>query len=106
MTITEKMVSELTLDQAFGEASNDGFVDQIKEYTSGVTEPHQPEDDVRLFILAGKNRLTEIQKNFVHACGRGTKIHVSAGTSHIEDHGTLKMIGGRRHSPSSVQADP
>ncbi len=105
MTITANLVSEMTLDQALAEANSDGFIAEIKEYTDGVTEPHQHDYDVRLFILEGEIRLTDVHKNFVHACGPGTKVHVSAGTAHSEDHGTLKMIVGRRHSRSSVQAD-
>ncbi len=106
MTITAGIAPELTIDKAIAEAKSEGFVGEIKEYTGGHTEPHQHDYDVRLFVLEGEIRLTDVHKNFGHKCGPGTKIHVIAGAAHIEDHGTLKMIVGRRHSRSSVQADP
>ena len=106
MTITANLVPEMTLDQALAEANSEGFVGEIKEYTGGHTEPHQHDYDVCLFVLEGEIRLTDVQDNVVYACGSGTKAYVSAGTAHTEDHGTLKMIVGRRRSRSSVQADP
>jgi len=41
MTITENMVSELTLNQALAEANSDGLFGRIKEYINGGTEPHR-----------------------------------------------------------------
>ena len=98
MIITAAMAPELTIDQALAEANSEGFVGEIKEYTSGHTEPHQHDYDVRLFVLEGEIRLTDVQDNVVYACGPGTEAYVSAGTAHTEDHDTLKMIVARRHS--------
>ena len=102
MTITANLVLEMTLDQALAEANSEGFVGEIKEYTGGHTEPHQHDYDVRLFVLEGEIRLTNVQDNVVYACGPGTQAYVSAGTAHTEDHDTLKMIVARRHSRSSI----
>ncbi len=96
----------MTLDQALAEANSDGFVGEIKEYTSGHTEPHQHDYDVRLFVLEGEIRLTDVQDNVVYPCSSGTKAYVSAGTVHTEDHETLKMIVARRHSRATISPDP
>ena len=106
MIITAALAPELTIDQALAEANSEGFVGEIKEYTGGHTEPHRHDYDVRLFVLEGEIRLTDVQDNVVHACGSGTKAYVSAGTVHTEDHDTLKMIVARRHSRATISADP
>ena len=106
MIITAAMAPELTIDQALAEANSEGFVGEIKEYTGGHTEPHQHDYDVRLFVLEGEIRLTDVQNNVVYECGYGTKAYVSAGIMHTEDHDTLKMIVARRHSRATISADP
>ena len=84
------------------EANFEDFVGEIKDYTGGHTEPHQHDYDVRLFVLEGEIKLTDVQDSVVHECGPGTKAYVGAGTAHTEDHGTLKMIAARRHSRSGI----
>ena len=98
MTITANLAPELTIDQALAEANSDGFVGEIKEYTGGHTEPHQHDYDVRLFVLEGEIRITDVHKNLAYACVPGTKVYVTAGTAHTEDHGILKMIVARASS--------
>jgi hypothetical protein len=102
MTITTIFVPELSLDQALAEANCDGFTGEIKEYTRGHTEPHAHDYDVRLFVLEGEIRLTDVQADVVHACGPGTQAYVVAGASHTEDYDMLKMIVARRHPRSDT----
>lgn len=106
MTITASLVPEFTVDEALAEANRDGFAGEIREYAAGRTEPHQHDYDVRLFVLEGEIRLKDVDEKRVHTCGPGTRVQVSAGTAHTEDHGALTMIVSRRHAQSSVQAHP
>lgn len=102
MIMTAALAPELTIDQLLAEANSEDFVGEIKEYSGGHTEPHQHDYDVRLFVLEGEIRLTDVQDDVVHACGPGTKAYVGAGTTHTEVYGALKMIVARRHPRSGI----
>jgi quercetin dioxygenase-like cupin family protein len=77
--------------------AGEGFEAMIKDYSSGTTEPHHHDYDVRLYILEGEFRLTEVDRSVVHRFGPGDEVFVARGTIHAEDHGPLRMIVGRRH---------
>ena len=83
-------------DDALAELAREGFVGAVRDYAPGTTEPHTHEQDLRLYILAGEFRLTDVERETVHVCRPGDRVYVAAGTSHSEDHGELKMVIGRR----------
>ncbi len=84
-------------DQMIEEMARDGFEAAAKDYASGMSEPHQHDYDVCLYILEGEFRLTEVEKSAVHRFGPGDKVCVHRGTVHAEEYGPLRMIVGRRH---------
>lgn len=106
MTITAALASDWTRDQARAGAKSEAFVAEIDYCCGGRTEPAQHDDGVRLFVLEGGMRLTDVQDSKFTPCGPGTKAYVSAGTAHTEGHDSLKMIGARRFSRSGVFAHP
>ena len=84
-------------EQALEELSRDGFTGSAKEYAPGRTEPHHHDYDVCLYVMEGEFRVTEADTGLVHSLKPGAKLFVPSGTRHSEDHGTLRMVVGRRH---------
>jgi mannose-6-phosphate isomerase-like protein (cupin superfamily) len=84
-------------DEMIEEMARDGFEAAVKDYSSGMTEPHQHDYDVCLYILEGEFRLTEVERSTIHRFGPGDKVFVDRGTAHGEEYGALRMIVGRRH---------
>ncbi len=84
-------------DQMIAEMARDGFEATVKNYSEGATEPHSHDYDVCLYILNGEFRIAETEASMVHRFGPGDKVFVDRGILHAEEHGTLRMIVGRRH---------
>lgn len=84
-------------EQMIADMGRDGFEAATKVYSPGQTEPHQHDYDVCLYILEGEFRLTEVAPSVVHSFGPGDKVCVARGTAHAEEHGSLRMVVGRRH---------
>ena len=84
-------------DQVIEEMARNGYEAAARVYSSGMTEPHQHDYDVCLYILEGEFRLTEVDKSVVHRFQPGDQVFVARGTVHAEEYGSLRMIVGRRH---------
>lgn len=82
--------------QATAEMSGQGFTAAAKDYAPGKTEPHRHDYDICLHILDGEFRLGLVDEGVVRSFGAGDRIFVPAGTLHFEDHGSLRMVVGRR----------
>jgi len=95
--------------QAAFEINSEGFTAAAKDYAPGKTEPHRHDYDICLHILEGEFRLGLVDENVVHSYGPGDRLFVPAGTLHYEDHGTLRMVVGRRnlvdeqHAPNGTE---
>ncbi len=83
--------------QAVDEISREGFTAAVKDYAPGKTEPHRHDYDICLHILEGEFRLGIVEEDIVQSFTPGDRLLVPAGTLHFEEHGTLKMVVGRRH---------
>jgi uncharacterized cupin superfamily protein len=82
----------------------EGFSAAAKDYAAGRTEPHRHDYDIGLHILEGEFRLGLVQEGEVRRFGPGDRLFVPAGTLHYEDHGSLRIVVGRRDAtegPSS-----
>jgi len=97
--MTIAVIHEYCADEqdALSELSREGFKASTVDYAPGRTEPHQHEYDICLHIIEGEFRVTDVDEGVVHNCGPGTKLSVSSGTRHFEDHDAVKMVVGRRH---------
>ena len=82
--------------QALAEIGRQGFAAEAKDYPPGRTEPHCHDYDVFLHILSGEFRLGLVKESMTHSVGPGERVFVPAGTLHMEDHGPLRMVVGRR----------
>lgn len=97
MSVVTRHQPEAPEAQMIEELARDGFEAAVKDYEPGATEPHTHDYDVCLYILAGEFRLREVERSIVHRFGPGDKVLVGRGTIHAEEHGSLRMIVGRRH---------
>jgi len=82
--------------QAMAEISGRGFTAAPRDYARGRTEPHRHDYDICLHILEGEFRLGVVDEGVVRSFGPGDRLFVPAGTLHFEDHGSLRMVVGRR----------
>lgn len=82
--------------QAVAALTAEGFTAAAKDYRAGKTEPHRHDYDISLHILEGEFRLGLVEEGEVRRFGPGDRLFVPAGTLHYEDHGSLRMVVGRR----------
>ena len=82
---------------AVEEMIRDGFAAETKAYQGGRSDPHHHEYDVCLYVLEGEFRVTDVDAGTVHVVRPGETALVDRGTVHLEEHGPVKMVVGRRH---------
>ncbi len=96
MTVTVTRRDEVSEAEALTELGNAGFSAEAKDYPPGMTKPHQHDYDICLHIVEGEFRLNLVHDGVVRSCRPGDRVYVPAGTVHFEDHGSLRMVVGRR----------